>query len=550
MKSEMISSTGPAANVALPQITLDTTLSELYRKFSPLDGGQSVAYLFYVPISSMDITTDFPRNRKYIYQETTFNNLSQEAPSRETDKALHIDILKYLHGLSQRETFLAGDAPVISFYSSSSKARAEHDRHQLARTLDTLDPHQRPNIIFCSGPKAIPLKENGIDILSYKFVLDGIADYPLRFDLDKHWYLNSKEALATSGLPTPKCEVIHLDGCMPHAKTCCNICKDIYDGFVPSTCTGIRGEWLHKSVQNVVSRMAQRPLPFVVKNTQAYAGAGTYVTKSEEERTQLIENFSTRLLPILFSHVTPENQHLKPGTILLTDCVEDYIGNFSISFFVALDGSATFLSVTDQVQDSQAWMANIITYSQQPALEQKTTPLMREIAKWLHGQGYSGPAGADVMETAATQPQPQHINVNGNLANGNLLNGTLTNGHHPNTNLSNGTLPPNGHTNPQPQPTPSAQPTSYIIDLNIRSTASFSLALLRTHFTSRGLDCASSFAITTGATRDEFLMTWKEDFEAGRIVVLNWYEEFGGFEGEGRERGWRGRRRRRGGEEG
>ena len=117
--------------------------------------------------------------------------------------------------------------------------------------------------------------------------------------------------------------------------------------------------------------------------------------------------------------------------------------------------------------DENAWVGSTITYSRQPFLQEKFQGMMESAAGWLHSHHYTGPVGADILETSSGEMS--------------------------------------------------------IVDLNVRTSGSMCLPLLKGHFTCRGLDSASSFQITTKSTREEFINSWKGKFEKGEIVVLSWY---------------------------
>lgn len=51
-----------------------------------------------------------------------------------------------------------------------------------------------------------------------------------------------------------------------------------------------------------------------------------------------------------------------------------------------------------------------------------------------------------------------------------------------------------------------------------------SLPLLKGHFTTRGLTCASFCTISTFKTRDAFIEQWKRDFIIGSLIILSCYE--------------------------
>ena len=65
----------------------------------------------------------------------------------------------------------------------------------------------------------------------------------------------------------------------------------------------------------------------------------------------------------------------------------------------------------------------------------------------------------------------------------------------------------------------------YIVDLNVRSTGSMCLPLLRTHFIKRGFTCSSSFSITTQSIREDFIEQWAKELQSGRMCILSWYHD-------------------------
>ena len=252
------------------------------------------------------------------------------------------------------------------------------------------------------------MKENNIDFLMSKMALDALEGQPVVFDLDKHWFLNSKAALATSGLSTPKADIIEVVGYAPAAKYCCESCRSGDTYYVSSDCKGARSKWLDQQVKQTLDRVTERSLPFVLKLQQSFGGAGTNIVTNEEERSKLVENLLDDILRKLYSGVTLENHHLKPGTIILTDMVENPIRDCGLTFSVSASGDVTFLAVSDQIFDSmsQVWIGSIIDYSLQKQFQQRFSPIMDDIAKWLHSYGYCGLAGADLLET-------EHDSING-----------------------------------------------------------------------------------------------------------------------------------------
>ena len=118
-----------------------------------------------------------------------------------------------------------------------------------------------------------------------KLIVDAIADPSagteretrMLIDPDRLWYLNAKEALAKSGLPTPATEIVEVQGHCPDADGCCEVCASSMSEEVPDACTGPRNRWIGEQTVRILSAIERQKLPFVFKNQQAFAGAGTYV---------------------------------------------------------------------------------------------------------------------------------------------------------------------------------------------------------------------------------------------------------------------------------
>lgn len=458
----------------LPTVTLDVTLAELYKSAGPKFRDKAIGQVLCGTNSSIKLSDDFPRNVKFLYQDTPFNTLPKDKLTEENTELQRSLAMKYLSLVPQREAFIAGDATVFLFNVDLSADQMNHDRQEVEKTTGILESSQRPRIVFCPSPDEIDLEKYKLDLLACKLVLDGLTKFPMTYDLERHWFLNSKEALARSGLPTPDCEIIELEGYSKDSQSCCIICKSGEALFISPDCVDERGQWLNKATDLITVAIEKRPLPFVVKNQQTFGGAGTWVVSEETERKKLLSQFSENVLRKLFSQVTKDNYHLKPGTILLSDMVSDPVGNSGLTFFVREDGSAMYLGVSEQMIDSNsAWIGSTITYSKQQQLEEKFGPIMAQISTWLHEYEYIGPCGADIMETHSADGSS---NFN-------------------------------------------------IIDLNVRTSGSMCLPMMRHHFSSRGFDCASSFSITVKSDRDNFIDKWSHEFESGQMCILSWYED-------------------------
>ncbi|EME80264.1 uncharacterized protein MYCFIDRAFT_212015 [Pseudocercospora fijiensis CIRAD86] len=218
--------------------------------------------------------------------------------------------------------------------------------------------------------------------------------------------------------------------------------------------------------------LRKHPLPIVVKGNQSFGGAGTWVLTSEEDRENFIDDLMTGgLLRKLLSYITASNEHLNLGKVVIQEVVHDPVRDVGLNFFVKADGTSEFLAASEQMIDrvSSAWIGSTIDYSEQDKWRKDLEPRMNQIGSWLHEHAYVGPAGADILETKSGE--------------------------------------------------------RLIVDLNVRTTGSLCLSLLSKHFTSRGLNAASSFSITVEQDRDQFIDTWRDKFKEGRFIIVAWYHE-------------------------
>jgi hypothetical protein len=483
--------------VKLPTIKLDTTLAELYERACPGGANTRLGWVVGGSASGIGLTPDLPRNSKFIYKDEALVTHSSDELRNNTTKLQRSLAPKYLNYVCQRDAFVSGNTPVILFNLSRTLEEVEHGRRVVEDTLSVLDPSQRPELIFCSGPANIPMKEYGIDQLDYKVAIDGLEGYPLTHDLETHFFLNTKAALARSGLPTPKADIIETEGCPPAANACCRLCAETAPdpSLLPSIlsqCTGPRGQWLTAQTTRILAAIRARPIPFVFKTQQAFSGIGTWLVTSPEKKSQLLadlagcgtgtphptkskeEGLLARLLPL----VTPQNAHLAPTAVLLTDLVPNPTGDYALVFVVTSSGEAHFLAAAEQLLTPEGgWLGSTVDYRRQEELRRRFEGVLRRIAAWVVREGYVGFVGADVLVTGEGG------------AGGNEEGGL------------------------------------FVVDVNVRTTGSLPLPLLRGHFTERGLMCASGFSVKVRGSRRGFIARWRGLFEEGRMVILGWYED-------------------------
>lgn len=185
----------------LPQVTLDTTLGELYARGSDEADGRRIAMVLCAANSVIAPTSSLARNTKYLYQDSTFSTIPKST-SLEQEKEIQCAVaVKYLSLVPQHDAFAAGKMPVILFNLDNVEGNTAHSKEEAEKTICSLTTPQRPTLLFFPGPKQISMEEIDADLLAAKMELDQLEGYPLAIDLDTHYFLNSKAALCTSGLP-------------------------------------------------------------------------------------------------------------------------------------------------------------------------------------------------------------------------------------------------------------------------------------------------------------------------------------------------------------
>ena len=185
----------------IPQVTLDTTLGELYTRGSGKADETRIALVLCAANSEVAPTSRLARNTKYLYQDSTFSNKPNDV-SLEQEKDIQRSVaVKYLSLVPQHDAFAAGKMPVILFNLDNSEGNTAYSKQEAEKTIYGLTTTQRPTLVFLSNPEQISMKEIEADLLAAKMEFDQLEGFPLALNLDTHYFLNSKAALCTSGLP-------------------------------------------------------------------------------------------------------------------------------------------------------------------------------------------------------------------------------------------------------------------------------------------------------------------------------------------------------------
>lgn len=323
---------------------LDTTLADIYRA-NGIQGPFVVT--MYCVFGFMDLHPAFPR--EIVYPE-------DEEPVPYTSDQKEMDRLrKIILGLKPlRRAFGLGDMDVIFFAPNITEL-------SMQKALSQLDRQQRHR------PRVIDLE--GGDV--YKQLKQVTKDHKLLFWRPQGWMneheclldpremfdINSKTFLITSGMRTPRSEVIDLKSALLSGPSCI---------------------------------FHTRSLPFVVKLCRAGCGFGTFIVKTEEQRDKMLESLVA---------------YQARGTtqVILSEYI-DLTLDLSVHFVVGAPGTQhdknnpLIIGVTVQTLTSDGkWVGGHIDYSRQTALQQHVREIVRDTTQRLP-ETFMGWAGVDIVE--------------------------------------------------------------------------------------------------------------------------------------------------------
>jgi hypothetical protein len=420
----------------MSKVDLDYTLADLYAQDA--DASNLVAVFAY-PSPRGQGTSASPLSKKYTYQTPLASSATGDAVER---RRLQYGPLKM--------TFTAGKMPVVFFDldPNGNKPNGESTHHlEAAEVLNQLNPDQKPDLIFVPGPEDLKLPtKSEIVVLN---PLDRIDHFTHAIDPEVHYSLLSKRGLALSGLPTPQTTVIDSS---------------------PIPYEGWSSEALEDEVDRMINPICTRDLPFIVKVPQAAGGLGTFILHTEYQRQATGKVLREEVRSMLES-VSSLNEHLYTCCLVLQEILPGEV--MPLSMFVTQRGRSVFIGCCTQAQDKMGfWVGGRMSYPQQSELEARFADVMNKVASFLHGKGYYGPVGIDIM-------------IDGE-------------GRH------------------------------YVIDLNARVAGSYALGCLRGHFQRLGLLEALLHSFSARCSHKDFKTHFQHEFDEGRFVMISWTSGFPG----------------------
>lgn len=224
-------------------------------------------------------------------------------------------------------------------------------------------------------------------------------------------------------------------------------------------------------VERMLAHIEHRALPFVVKVPQAVGGQGVFVLKNEADRADCLDVLREETTSMIQS-INASNEHLKPACLILQEMLPSVPRGLNL--FVTKTGRTIWISCTEPILDERNyWSGAMVDFNRQEHWEKVYGETARQISQYVFEQGYYGPLGADIM---LDEDDKQHV-----------------------------------------------------IDLNVRLTGSYILGLMKTHFTTRGMNCASLLTpLAVKGDRNSFEEKFAKELEEGRLVIIGWTHGRGG----------------------
>ncbi|OJI95796.1 hypothetical protein ASPVEDRAFT_35118 [Aspergillus versicolor CBS 583.65] len=349
--------------MAFPPVVLDTTLSDLFAE------QHERAVLAYCATDDLPpILPSIPHSQKFIYSGL---------PLVEGDA---VGLVLRCKGYPQHLGFIAGNIPIYFLeYPETPAASLKTFCYEFERVYDALREDQRPETHRIKHPSKLSLPENaGIVTVRSQ---DSLAHLPSLVDPEVQYDLSSKRALAISGIPTPKTEIID---------------------SILSPDQVLDKDTIGKEVARLISKAQVWEPPFILKLQYSAASGGTFVVRSKEDWDNCVCTVTDELHLIL-RQLNRENHGFQPASLLLQEFIPGE--SIGISFFVTKEGTAIFLGACGQLfGEDKLWIGASISYKEQDRIYRENKSILDCTARYAHAQGYFGPFGIDVMRDKNGEP--------------------------------------------------------------------------------------------------------------------------------------------------
>jgi hypothetical protein len=325
----------------MSSIQLDTTLTDLFHQHG-IEG--DFVFATHCIFAHLDLHPNFPG-------ETTFAEDEEPVPHGDDEQEIY-RLRKTILGLKQpRRAFGLGNADVICFSPYATPKSFQ-------RSLNQISPEQRHKPQFVDLDRG-HVVEQIQEIMKNRLLVYWRPQGWMRqlnclVKPDLAYELNSKEYLITSGIRTPKSEIVPLE-----------------------------------SIETGSSIFSTRKLPFVVKLCRAGSGFGTYLVTSEDRRKETLSSL------IKFKQ--------RGGEIVLMSSYIDLKQDLSAHFVVGAPNSnrnrdnPLIVGVTVQTMTGDGhWVGGMIDYSAQSYLEDLVKETVRHTTQRLPVE-WVGWGGVDIV---------------------------------------------------------------------------------------------------------------------------------------------------------
>jgi len=129
--------------------------------------------------------------------------------------------------------------------------------------------------------------------------------------------------------------------------------------------------------------------PCIVKLSHGYAGLGNYLLRNDANQQQMRNELE---------------KHWPNSTLVINSIIEDIAGDYGVQFYLRRDGSVVWLGLTEQhFTNANKWCGGTYSKSLQTELIEPFEPIVTATAKHIHGRGYFGLVGIDILRDARGQ---------------------------------------------------------------------------------------------------------------------------------------------------
>ena len=123
--------------------------------------------------------------------------------------------------------------------------------------------------------------------------------------------------------------------------------------------------------------------PCIVKLSHGYAGLGNFMIRDAADEKAMREELA---------------KHWPDATLVINSVIENIAGDYGVQFYLRRDGTIVWLGLTEQhFNEAKRWCGGTYSKSLQTELLQSFESIVTATAEHLHGQGYFGLVGIDIL---------------------------------------------------------------------------------------------------------------------------------------------------------